>query len=142
MNLWAMAVIGWVGLIFFSSTSLAAQWCEELFNFLASVLFSGLEPSSSPYGVIHLVADKGFHVFMFVMLALLLWRAIPGRRSKIWSILAIGLLVGSCSEFLQRFFPGRDPAVRDVLINLAGTALGVALSIAVTMRRTAAAQPL
>ncbi len=40
-------------------------------------------------------------------------------------ILLCGAIVGSCSEYLQRFFPDRDPAIRDVLINIGGTALGL-----------------
>lgn len=142
MTAWTTGVIGWICVIFFSSTTLAAQWCERLFRFLASVLFGNLPPYSSPYSIIHLVADKGFHVFMFVVLALLLWKAIPEGRWKISTILATGLFIGSCSEFLQRFFPGRDPAVRDVLINLGGTALGVLLIIAIAERHSTSEQQL
>ena len=64
----------------------------------------------------YLLADKGFHVFMFVILALLLARIFSGPTS----VLLIAFFVGVCSEFLQRFFPGRDPAVRDVIINFSG----------------------
>ena len=46
---------------------------------------------------------------------------------KSWVIVLCGALVGLCSEFLQRFFPDRDPAIRDVIINICGTALGLAI---------------
>jgi len=41
---------------------------------------------------------------------------------------------------LQRFFPGRDPALRDVLINVGGTALGVAASVLAAKRSRPQAQ--
>jgi len=69
---------------------------------------------------------------MFLVLGTLLWKAIKAIedvRGKIAVILLMGLLIGTASEFLQRFFPGRDPSVRDILINLAGTAMGVAISL-------------
>ncbi len=91
------------------------------------MFLSQLRPNSSPYGVIHLLADKSVHVGLFCVLAILLWKALPNTARKPLIILAIGALVGSCSEFLQRFFPDRDPAIRDVLINIGGTALGILL---------------
>lgn len=136
MNAWYLAVAAWISVIFFSSTSLASKWCEELFRWLSGLLFTRLPPSDPSYDVLHLVADKGLHVTMFLVLALLLWKAYSSKRRKVWLILLTGLVVGSCSEFLQRFFPGRDPAVRDVLINLGGTALGVCLVLLVSRFRS------
>lgn len=129
-NAWALAVLAWIGTIFFSSTSLAAQWSERAFHFFSGLLFGGLGPNDPSYGLIHLLADKGFHVALFLILAILLWKAIPQGKWKIGTVLLFGAFVGSCSEFLQRFFPGRDPAIRDVLINVAGTALGVVVALA------------
>ncbi|MGA8025940.1 MAG: VanZ family protein [Bryobacteraceae bacterium] len=134
INAWLLAVLGWTGLIFFSSTSLASEWCEEAFSFIAGILFRGLQSSDSSYGIIHLLADKGVHVVLFLVLATLLWNMLSSARWKTPAILLIGAFVGSCSEFLQRFFPGRDPAIRDVLINIAGTAVGIAVSLGVTRK--------
>jgi VanZ family protein len=128
-NRWILALIVWIGVIFFSSTSLASQWCEEGFRFLSGIIFSHLHPDDSSYGLIHLLADKSVHVGLFLVLALLLWRILPNAPWKIAAILVFGALVGSASEFLQRFFPGRDPAVRDVLINIGGTAIGAAVCL-------------
>jgi VanZ family protein len=127
---WILAVVVWIGVIFFSSTSLAARWCEEAFRFLSAIIFSHLRPNDSSYGIIHLLADKGVHVGLFLVLALLLWQALPSAQWKIARIILFGAAVGSASEFLQRFFPGRDPAVRDILINIAGTAVGVGVCLA------------
>ena len=128
-RLWALAVLAWTGVIFFSSTSTADQWGEQGFNWLTGIFFSHLGPESSSYAVFHLLAHKSVHIFLFLVLALLLWKAIPDGNWKITQILVIGALIGSCSEFLQRFFPGRDPAVTDVLINVAGTGLGIAATL-------------
>lgn len=129
-NGWIVGVIVWIGVIFFSSTSLASRWCEEAFRFLSSIIFSHLRPYDSSYGIIHLLADKSVHVGLFLVLALLLWQALPQVDWKIARIILFGAAVGSASEFLQRFFPGRDPAVRDVLINIAGTAAGIGVCLA------------
>jgi VanZ family protein len=124
------AVTAWIGVIFFSSTSLAGQWAEQFFHFLSGMFLNRMPPESSPYSVIHLLADKGFHVSLFFVLAILLWRALPNSPARAALILIAGAVVGSCSEFLQRFFPDRDPAIRDILINIAGTVVGLGVCIA------------
>ncbi len=129
VNGWIWAVVLWIGVIFFSSTSLALKWAEEFFRFLSGLFLSQLPPESSSYGVIHLLADKGFHVSLFCVLAVLLWLALPNMAWKGWVIVLCGAVVGSCSEFLQRFFPDRDPAIRDVIINIGGTAVGLAICV-------------
>jgi VanZ family protein len=86
-----------------------------------------MRAGDSVYSFFHLLADKGFHVTLFLVLAVLLWKALSPGPWKVARILILGAILGSASEFLQSFFPGRDPAVRDVLINIAGTAFGIAL---------------
>lgn len=132
INPWAIAVIVWIGVIFFSSTSLAGELSERAFRFVAGILFHYLAPGDSSYGLLHLLADKGLHVALFLVLAVLLWNTIRNAPRKVARILVVGAAVGSASEFLQRFFPGRDPAVRDVVINITGTALGVVACIGFT----------
>ncbi len=129
---WVWAAFVWIGVIFFSSTTLASGWAEESFSVLSATFLGNLQPHSASYGIIHLLADKGFHVALFCVLAVLLWQALRHSEKKVWVILLSGAVVGSCSEFLQRFFPGRDPAIRDVLINIGGTTIGIAFCIAVT----------
>lgn len=131
---WWFAVAGWLGVIAFSSTSAAGQDSEQAFYSLSTVLFRFLHPNYTEYRVIHFIADKGVHVTMFVVLAILLWQAIPRGHWKAAAILVAGGFVGSCSEILQSFYPDRDPAVRDVLINIGGTALGLAICFAVSRR--------
>jgi VanZ family protein len=124
---WLLATVAWIAVIFFSSTNLAEQWSEQAFRYLSGQILPAMNPG--PLGIMHLVADKGLHVTMFCVLAVLLYLAVPAMRQKTVLILLAGFLVGSASEFLQRFFPGRDPALRDVLINTAGTALGLSFCL-------------
>lgn len=140
VNVWPLAALAWIGTIFFSSTSIAAELCERAFTAVAAFLFGSLRPDEQSYGLIHLIADKGFHVFLFVVLAILLWKAIPPGKWKTPAVLLFGAFVGSCSEFLQRFFPGRDPAIRDVLINASGVALGVIVIAAIANRRASSSE--
>jgi VanZ family protein len=128
---WIWAALAWIGIIFFSSTSLASQWAESSFSLVSGVLLRRLKEDSASYSLVHLLADKGFHISLFCVLAMLLWLALGPAEKKAWIILISGAVVGSLSEFLQRFFPDRDPAFRDVLINTAGTALGLGICYAV-----------
>jgi VanZ family protein len=129
VNNWLWALVAWLGVIFFSSTSLASKWAETSFRTLSEVLLGGLSSDSSSYGLLYLLTDKGFHVTMFCVFAVLLWRTLAHTENKIWVILIAGAIIGSCSELLQGLFPNRDPAVRDMLINVGGTALGIAACI-------------
>lgn len=118
---WFLLRCFWIAFIFFSSTSAAAEWAD-----LAYYTIMSHAPGASFLGnqsALYLLADKGFHVFMFAILALVLARIFTGPTS----ILAIAFIVGACSEFLQSFFPGRDPAVRDVIINFSGATVGVCI---------------
>jgi VanZ family protein len=128
---WVWAAFAWIGVIFFSSTTLASKWAEGTFSFVADTLLFHLQRNSNSYGLFHFMADKGFHVSLFCVLAVLLWQALRHSEKKVWLILLSGAVVGSCSEFLQRFFPGRDPAIRDVFINIGGTMIGIAFCVAV-----------
>ena len=134
MNVWRWAVLLWIGVIFFSSTSLAGEWAEGGFDFFSD-FFPSVDRSSPSYGVAHLAADKGLHITLFCVLALLLWMALAPSPRKRLLILAIGAVVGSCSELLQIFFPDRDPAIRDLMINITGTAIGLLLAQAISRIR-------
>ena len=128
MNRWRWAVLGWIGVIFFSSTSAAGQFSEQGFRYLSQAFLGQAPAKTQSYNLFHLLADKSVHVTLFCVLAMLLWKAIPASPRKGLLILLCGVIVGSCSEFLQRFFPDRDPALRDVLINIGGSALGLLIS--------------
>jgi VanZ family protein len=121
--------VAWIGIIFFSSTSAALYYCVTAYHAVTAFIF-GPNRHTPPFSFLQLLADKGLHVTLFFILALLLWQAVPPVPRRPWLILLGGLCVGSASEYLQSFFPDRDPAIHDVLINLGGTALGLGARLA------------
>jgi VanZ family protein len=127
-NRWRIAAGLWIALIFLSCTSGAGQWSEHTYDVLGSIFARYLRADVASSTLVHFLAEKGVHVFLFVVLAILLWNAIQGAHYKFTSILLVGTVVGSCSELLQRLFPERDPSLRDVGINVAATALGALIS--------------
>jgi VanZ family protein len=128
-NVWGWLAVVWVGVIFFSSSSLAGKSSEEAFSALSRLLLAQLQPGTPPYNIIHLLADKSVHICLFAVFAVLLWKALAHTRRRIGWILLLGAITGTCSEILQSFFPGRDPAFTDVLINIGGTSLGITGSV-------------
>jgi len=126
---WLKASLAWLGVIAFSSTALAGRWAEDTFDSIASAL-SVVFPlrQAGLYHIFAFGAEKSVHVTMFFVLALLLWNAVPERFRHPLVITLAGTLIGIGSELLQAFFPGRDPTIRDVLINGATTAVGACLA--------------
>ena len=119
----------WTGLIFFSSTSAASEWCESAFRWIYAGLFGSRQDSGDT--PLHFLAEKSVHLTLFCVLGILLWRVYASlARGRRFALVAFtGLVIGSLSEYLQSFFPGRDPSLRDVLINLTGTAIGAGIAL-------------
>ena len=76
---------------------------------------------------------KAAHMFLYFTLILLLWLAlVPLLRSTGRQLSAAALLCGALAaldEYHQTMVPGRSGQVRDVLIDLSGAALAVALAM-------------
>jgi VanZ family protein len=122
---WLLVTLGWIGLIFFSSTSFAAENCERFYWFIHLYLPSPLIDTSINGGWMHLLAEKGVHFTLFFTFGFFVAHLVHGSPwGRLAKIAAFGLVIGSCSEFLQSFFPGRDPALRDVILNLVSASLG------------------
>src|ERR1017187_6797636 len=117
-RLWLAAGTAWIVVILLSSTSAAAEHAGRIFDWSYRTLFGPYSPSDRSRTCLFL-AEKSVHLTLFFVLGLLLsrWPMAPQRRFS-GAALAAGLIVGSSSEFLQNFFPGRDPALRDVVINV------------------------
>jgi len=127
--LYAAASAAWIGVILFSSTSLAAKLCESAFARIYGATIGRHSGSQNTFELTHFLAEKGLHLTLFCVLGILLWQvfALP-RWPRIVAVLVAGLIIGSSSELMQTFFPGRDPAIRDVLVNAFGALLGAAIS--------------
>lgn len=124
---WTLAALSWLALIFFSSTSYAGQWCERAYDSVLGTPYGTVHVPGTPEHLLHFLAQKTVHVTLFTVFAMLLWKALPESRWHFALVISIGLVTGICSELLQMLFPGRDPAVRDALINLGGTILGATI---------------
>ena len=75
------------------------------------------------------VIKKTAHIVEYSILAVLLYRAMIGsdiekKKAIIFAILIVSLY-GFTDEFHQSFTPGREPRIRDVIIDTIGGALGV-----------------
>lgn len=124
-----MAVLGWICLIFFTSTGQAGRWADAFFDYAWLGIATHLNVDGSWFPVFHFGAEKSVHVVVFTVLAMLMWEVVPPRLQSIGFFLFFGLLVGTCSELAQSLFPNRDPAIRDVLINMLASSMGATLSL-------------
>lgn len=90
---------------------------------------SGGVPKVSPVYWQDFVAHKTGHIIEYAILAILIYRAlIQGRISKVGALfLAILIcgIYGFTDEFHQVFTPGREPKLRDVVIDIIGATGGV-----------------
>ena len=75
------------------------------------------------------IIKKTAHVIEYGILATLLYRAMVNsdieKKKAIWLSILIAFLYGLTDEFHQSFTPGREPHLRDVIIDTIGGALGV-----------------
>ncbi len=102
-------VWAWVLFILFCSTDLASSWADAVFAFFS--------PAGGPQGgLLRLLAQKCFHVFLFVALGLL--AALPHRLRKPLFCVAICVVIGIGSEAFQGFWPTRSPSALDAVLNL------------------------
>ena len=102
----------WVGLILFSSTAVAGRWATDLYN----AVFTGFDASGSTD--VRFLAQKLFHVFMFVGLSRLLSSITVGKKAR--QILICGawcFTIGILSEGMQLFVSTREPSLLDVMLN-------------------------
>jgi VanZ family protein len=81
------------------------------------------------------VIRKAGHMFVFGVLAVLVWRALAYsaiRRAMLWS-LALTVAYAATDEFHQSFTAGRHPALQDVGIDSVGALLFL-LALALWLR--------
>ena len=140
LKYWLLLLI-WLGVIFIGSTDLLSA--EQTSRFIVPILL-WLKPGMAPetIWIILVIMRKCAHVCEYAILALLLWRALRGGsaiRGKM-SILFGAVLLGcaffaASDEFHQSFIKSRTPAVRDVLLDIAGALLGLFIGVSFAHRR-------
>ena len=132
----------WLGVIFVDSTDLMSV--EHTSRFIVPTLL-WLEPGMAPETLrsILFAMRKCAHLSEYAILALLLWRALrsgSALRAKI-SMLFGAVLLGCAvfagsDEFHQSFVKSRTPAVRDVLLDIAGALFGLLIGASFAHRRS------
>lgn len=119
-------------LIFVGSTDVLSA--EHTSRFIGPFLH-WLDPTipASTVLKIQLLVRKAGHVTEYAILALLLFRALANTILRGRPFLVVLLDLTACGvfaatdEFHQSFVPSRTASARDVMIDLAGAAIGVAL---------------
>ena len=146
LKYWLPALI-WLALIFVGSTDLLSA--EQTSRFLVPFL-RWLRPdiSNEALAQIHFVVRKLGHIFEYALLSMLLWRALrDGTNLRIrmsFGFAAVWLTCGVFAvsdEFHQSFMPSRTAASSDVLIDICGATIGLAICL-MTSRKHSLAAPI
>ena len=93
----------------------------------ALILWATLSPDVSPPGPDFRLADKVWHILAFVF-----WAGLVrlGWQRPVWAIVAAGALFGGAIEIIQPL-TGRTAEMADLLVDVAGCALGAWIAGAV-----------
>jgi len=131
----------WLCVIFVGSTDLMSA--EQTSRFLVPFL-RWLKPdiSTGALAQVHFFVRKLGHISEYAILAILLWRALRSgtnlriKRSllfvAVW--LACGIFAAG-DEFHQSFVPSRTASLLDVMIDLSGAFIGLAICFGFVRRR-------
>ncbi|MBP1971410.1 VanZ family protein [Virgibacillus natechei] len=128
---WA-AVGLWMGLLFYFSHQPATQ-SNELSTGITNTIITTVESMAPNLNLdlsnLNHFVRKNAHFFAYLVLGILVMNALRrsgmrGYRCMITALL-IGVLYAISDEVHQLFIPGRSGEVRDVLIDTAGTAVGI-----------------
>jgi VanZ family protein len=138
-----MPAIIWMALIFLGSTDMLSA--EHTSRFLVP-FFRWLDPqiSLATLNAIQVGVRKLGHLTEYAILAMLLWRALrSGTRwqMKMSILLLVAALVcaifAASDEFHQSFIPSRTSSPRDVMIDICGAFLGLAVCWMFARRKSA-----
>ncbi|HLW34568.1 MAG TPA: VanZ family protein [Chthoniobacterales bacterium] len=133
-----MPVIIWMTLIFIGSTDVLSA--EHTSRFLVPFL-RWLDPQISwaALNSIQMMIRKLGHLTEYAILTILLWRALVDLSWKSSTSLTISLLAcaifAASDEFHQSFIPSRTSSVHDVMIDICGAVIGLAICIALASRK-------
>lgn len=122
---WArFALALWAGAVVIVATSRGfAVTHRVVFGFFRRTL--DLDPAAAEAWTT--VVRKAFHVPAYALLTALAWWALPPARRRPGLVLLLALAVAVLDEGLQSAYPGRTGRVTDVLVDLIGILLGLAL---------------
>jgi VanZ family protein len=134
-------VLGWLVVTFIGSTNVMSV--EQTSRFIVPFLL-WLKPGmtqEATWGII-VVMRQCAHVGEYMVLALLMWRALRSgtsmsmRMSTLYGVVLLACtLFASSDEFHQIFVKSRTPSVRDVLLDVGGASLGLLIAASFANRR-------
>ena len=128
-----MPAILWMTIIFLGSSDMLSA--EHTSRFLVPFL-RWLDPqiSFATLNAIQLGIRKLGHLTEYAILAMLLWRALHGgtrwqmKMSILFLVAVLACAIFAASdEFHQSFVPSRTPSPQDVMIDICGALLGLAV---------------
>ena len=136
--LWIPAAL-WYRVVWGFSTQTAAV-SGDLSDRLLWLLLERVSPSfagadtavrSAAVELLSFFERKAAHMFLYFVLALLLWLALSGLAGRITSRAAgtalLSALLAGLDEYHQTFVPGRSGQLRDIVIDLTGAAAALLL---------------
>jgi len=136
-----LPLLAWLVVTFVGSTNLLSV--ANTSRFIDPFLL-WLKPgmTSETIWVIIVVMRYCAHVGEYMVLALLVWRALRWgtsmsvRMSTLCGVVLLGCtLFAASDEFHQRFVKSRTPSVRDVLLDVGGASLGLLIAASFANRR-------
>ncbi|WP_145320558.1 VanZ family protein [Paenibacillus xylanexedens] len=84
-----------------------------------------------PYDFAEFIFRKSAHLFVYAVLAMLVYGGLRYRRIRIMTCivaaLAVVLIIASIDEYIQQFSPNRTSSIRDVGLDLLGGCCGIAV---------------
>ncbi|MEK4662051.1 VanZ family protein [Priestia sp. FSL H7-0729] len=84
-----------------------------------------------PYDFAEFIFRKSAHLFVYAVLAMLVYGGLRYRRIRfmtcIVAALAVVLIIASIDEYIQQFSPNRTSTIRDVGVDLLGGCCGIAI---------------
>lgn len=134
---WMPAIL-WMALIFIGSTDILSA--EHTSRFLVPFL-RWIDPQISwaALNTIQVAIRKLGHLTEYAILAGLLWRALrSGTGATMKTSILFGIVLIACGgfaasdEFHQSFVPSRTSSAHDVMIDLCGALIGLAICVALS----------
>ena len=131
----------WMALIFLGSTDVLSA--EHTSRFLVPFL-RWVDPQITwaTLNLLQTIIRKLGHLTEYAILAALLWRALRSGtdwKSKKWILFAVVWIAcaifAASDEFHQSFVPSRTPALHDVMIDICGALIGLAICVALASRK-------
>ncbi|MGQ8870930.1 VanZ family protein [Paenibacillus sp. TSA_86.1] len=95
--------------------------------------YSGHEYSlkQRPYDFVEFVFRKTAHLFVYAVLAVLVYSSLRYKRVRVRTCIVVALMIvamiASIDEYIQQFSPNRTSSIRDVGVDLIGACCGIAI---------------